>query len=329
MQQKEITLQLIRVTEAAALNASKYLGLGNKELVDQAAVDAMRGMLELVDVKGTVVIGEGEKDKAPMLYVGEEVGNWSEGSPEMDIAVDPVDGTRLVANGLPNAIAVMAAAERGKLASLPTFYCRKLACGPELRGKLDIDASVRENLKIAAAVLGLEVNEITVVILNRPRHAELIEEVRRVGARIKLISDGDIAAAIATALPGSGVNLYMGIGGAPEAVLAAAALKSLNGEIQIELFPTEEEKKRLEDVDTEKVYFTDDLAGGDNVVFSATGVTDGDLLKGVRYTKHHAITYTIAMRSKSHTIRKVEAFHDLEYKTIALKSVGANARIVN
>jgi fructose-1,6-bisphosphatase II len=324
--QKEITLQLIRVTEAAALNASKYLGLGNKELIDQAAVDAMRGMLELVDVKGKVVIGEGEKDKAPMLYIGEEVGNWSEDSPEMDIAVDPIDGTRLVANGLPNAIAVMAAAERGKLASLPTFYCEKLACGPELKGKLDINASVRENLKIAAAILGLEVSELTIVVLNRPRHEKLIEEIRKVGARIQLISDGDIAAAIASALPGSGVNLYMGIGGSPEAVLAAAALKSLGGEIQIKLHPTDEERERLEDLDTEKVYLTEDLAGGENVVFSATGVTDGDLLKGVRYSKKYAVTYTIAMRSKSHTIRKVEAFHDLNYKTIALKSAGVNVK---
>ncbi len=325
--QKEITLQLIRVTEAAALNASKYLGLGNKEMVDQAAVDAMRGMLELVDVKGTVVIGEGEKDKAPMLYIGERVGNWSEEAPEMDIAVDPIDGTRLVANGLPNAIAVMAAAEKGKLASLPTFYCEKLACGPELKGKLDINASVRENLKIAAAVLRLDMNELTVVVLNRPRHEKLIEDIRKVGARIKLISDGDIAAAIASALPESGVNLYMGIGGSPEAVLAAAALKSLGGEIQVKLHPSEEEENKIKDLDVEKVYLTEDLAGGENVVFAATGVTDGDLLKGVRYAKNHAITYTIAMRSKTHTIRKVEAFHDLKYKTIALKSLGIDVKL--
>ncbi len=325
--EREITLELIRVTEAAALNASKHLGLGDKELVDQAAVDAMRGMLELVDLKGTVVIGEGEKDKAPMLYIGEQVGNWSENSPEMDIAVDPIDGTRLVANGLPNAIAVMAAAERGKLASLPTFYSQKLACGPELKGKLDINASVRENLKIAAAVLGLDVNEITVAILNRKRHEKLIDDIRKVGARIKLISDGDIAAAIATALPDSGINLYMGIGGSPEAVLAAAALKAIDGEIQLKLFPTEEEKEKNADLDTGKVYLTDDLAGGDNVIFSATGVTDGDLLEGVRYSKNHAITYTIAMRSKTRTIRKVEAFHDLSYKTIALKTLGTNVKL--
>lgn len=323
--EREITLELIRVTEAAALNASKHLGLGDKELVDQAAVDAMRGMLELVDLKGTVVIGEGEKDKAPMLYIGEQVGNWSENSPEMDIAVDPIDGTRLVANGLPNAIAVMAAAERGKLASLPTFYSQKLACGPELKEKLDINASVRENLKIAAAVLGLDVNEITVAILNRKRHEKLINDIRKVGARIKLISDGDIAAAIATALPDSGIDLYIGIGGSPEAVLAAAALKALNGEIQIKLFPTDEEKNG--DLDTDKVYLTDDLVGGDNIIFSATGVTDGDLLKGVRYFKNRAITYTIAMRSKTRTIRKVEAFHDLSHKTIALKSLGVSVKL--
>ncbi len=327
MNEREITLELIRVTEAAALNASKYLGLGNKEIVDQAAVDAMRGMLELVDVKGTIVIGEGEKDKAPMLYVNEHVGNWSEDSPEMDIAVDPIDGTRLVANGLPNAIAVMAASEKGKLASLPTFYSQKLACGPELAGKLDINASVRENVKIAAAVLGIDVHELTIVTLNRKRHEKLVDEIRKVGARIKLISDGDIAAAIATALPDSGVNLYMGIGGSPEGVLAAAALKALGGEIQLKLAPTDEERQKFGDIDTDNVYFTDDLAGGENVIFSATGVTDGDMLKGVRYYKNRIITYTIAMRSKTHTVRKIEALHDLSYKTIALESRGANVRL--
>lgn len=327
MNEREITLELIRVTEAAALNSSKYLGLGNKEIVDQAAVDAMRGMLELVDVKGTIVIGEGEKDKAPMLYVNEHVGNWSEDSPEMDIAVDPIDGTRLVANGLPNAISVMAASEKGKLASLPTFYSQKLACGPELAGKLDINASIRENVKIAAAILGIDVNELTIVVLNRKRHKALIDEIRKVGARIKLISDGDIAAAIATALPDSGVNLYMGIGGSPEGVLAAAALKALGGEIQLKLAPTDEEKQKLYDVNLDNVYFTDDLAGGDNVIFSATGVTDGDMLKGVRYHKNRIITYTIAMRSKTHTVRKVEAFHDLAYKTIALESKGIDVKL--
>ncbi len=327
MNKREITLELIRVTEAAALNASRYLGLGDKELVDQAAVDAMRGMLELVDVKGVVVIGEGEKDRAPMLYTNEQVGNWSENSPEMDIAVDPIDGTRLVANGLPNAIAVMAAAERGMLASLPTFYSKKIACGPELAGKLDINATVRENLRIAAAVLGVEIDEITVVILNRERHRKLISEVRAVGARIKLISDGDIAAAIATALPDSGVNLYMGYGGSPEGVLTAAALKALDGEIQLKLHPSEEELPKVEGFDLDRIYFTDDLAGGDNVMFSATGVTDGDMLRGVRYMRNKVITYSIAMRSKSHTVRKVETVHDLANKTIALKSAGKDVNL--
>ena len=322
---KEITLEMVRVTEAAALMASRYMGKGNKEIVDKVASDAMRGMLDYIDMQGVVVIGEGEKDKAPMLYIGEKVGNWEENTPELDITVDPIDGTRLVAYGLPNAISVIAATDRGAIEYLPTFYSYKLAVGPELAGKLDINASIRENLKVAAAILNIDISELTVVILNRERHREIIEEVRRVGARIKLISDGDIAAAIATALPESYVNIYLGIGGSPEAILAAAALKSLGGEIQLKLWPIDEKERNLmseKGYDASKVYKTDDLIKSDNVIFAATGVSDGDLLKGVKYSKNIAITESIVMRSKTKTLRKIISHHNLKYKTIPLKSEG-------
>lgn len=323
--EKEITLELVRVTEAAALMASRYLGRGDKEIVDKAASDAMRGMLDYIEMKGTVVLGEGEKDKAPMLYIGEQVGRWAEDDPELDIAVDPIDGTRLVAYGLPNAISVIAATEKGAIEYLPTYYSYKLAVGPELAGKLDINATIRENLRVAAAILGMEISELTCVVLNRDRHREIIDEIRKVGARIKLISDGDIAAAIATALPESNVDIYIGIGGSPEALLAAAALKSLGGEIQVKLWPLDEtEKIKLTEqgYNLEKVYKTDDLIKSDNVIFSATGVTDGDMLKGVKFYKNTAITESIVMRSKTRTIRRIIAQHNMTYKTIPLKSTG-------
>ncbi|WP_126993722.1 class II fructose-bisphosphatase [Thermosipho globiformans] len=328
---KEITLELVRVTEAAALMASKYLGRGDKEMVDKLASDAMRGMLDYIDMQGVVIIGEGEKDKAPMLYIGEQVGNWEPNTPELDIAVDPIDGTRLVAYGLPNAISVIAATDRGAIEYLPTFYSYKLAVGPELAGKLDINASIRENLRVAAAILNIDISELTVVILNRDRHREIIEEVRKVGARIKLISDGDIAAAIATALPESYVDIYIGIGGSPEATLAAAALKSLGGEIQIKLWPIDEKERNdliEKGYDLEKVYKTDDLIKSDNVIFAATGVTDGDLLRGVKYSKNIAITESLVMRSKTKTLRRIISHHNLKYKTIPLKSEG-EVRFIN
>lgn len=323
--EKEITLELVRVTEAAALMASRYLGRGDKEAVDKAASDAMRGMLDYIEMKGTVVLGEGEKDKAPMLYIGEEVGRWAEDDPELDIAVDPIDGTRLVAYGLPNAISVIAATEKGGIEFLPTYYSYKLAVGPELAGKLDINASIRENLRVAAAILGMDISELTCVVLNRERHREIIDEIRKIGARIKLISDGDIAAAIATSLPESNVNIYIGIGGSPEALLAAAALKSLNGEIQVKLWPMDEsERIRLTEqgYNLEKVYKTDDLIKSDNVIFAATGVTDGDMLQGVRFFRNVAVTESIVMRSKTKTIRKIAARHNMSFKTIPLKSTG-------
>lgn len=329
---REITLDLVRVTEAAALTSSLHLGMGDKNAVDQAAVDAMRGMLDYIEIKGTVIIGEGEKDEAPMLYIGEKVGTWNDGDEEFDIAVDPIDGTRLVAYGLPNAISVMTLAEKGKLAYLPTFYSYKLAVGPELKGLLDIRSSIRENLRVAAAALKVPISELTVVVLNRDRHNKIINEIREVGARIKLIGDGDIAAAIATAMPESGVDIYIGIGGSPEAVLAAGALRTLGGELQVQLWPqTEEEKKKLieEGWNMNKVYYTEDLAGGENVIFSATGVTDGEFLKGVHFSKGKAITESIVMRSKTRTIRRITTYHDLKYKTIRLKSTEGDAKLLN
>ncbi len=328
---REITLDLVRVTEAAALVSSMYLGRGDKEAVDRAAVDAMRGMLDYISMKATVVIGEGEKDEAPMLYIGEKVGTWEPASPEYDIAVDPVDGTRLVAFGLPNAISVLAAAEKGAIMYLPTFYSWKLAVGPELAGKLDINVSIAENLKKASEVLGVKISEITVVVLNRDRHRTIIEEIREAGARIKLISDGDVAAAIATAIPGSGVDIYMGIGGSPEAILSAAALRCLGGEIQTKLWPYNEEEK--EEVisagyDLGKVYKTEDLVGGEDIVFVATGITTGDFLGGVKYFKNKVITESIAMRVKSRTVRKIVAYHDVEHKNVPLRSRGGDVRFI-
>lgn len=322
--EREITLELVRVTEAAALMSSLHLGRGDKEGVDRAAVDAMRGMLDYIDVKGTVIIGEGEKDNAPMLYIGEKVGNWEMDAPELDMAVDPVDGTRLVAYGLPNAISVIVASEKGSIPYIPTFYSLKLAVGPELAGKLDINAPIRENLRVAAAALGMDLSELTVILLNRERHRDMIEEIRSLGARIKLISDGDIAAAIATSLPDPSVNIYIGIGGTPEGILAAAALKSLGGEIQMKPWPTsDEEKENLISggYDTEKVYRTDDLIGK-NAIFAATGITNGEILRGVRFQKRRAITDSIVMRSATKTIRRITAYHDLDHKTIPLKSSG-------
>jgi len=240
------------------------------------------------------------------------------------MAVDPVDGTRLVAHGLPNAISVIVASEKGSIPYIPTFYSLKLAVGPELAGKLDINAPIRENLRVAAAALDMDLSELTVILLNRERHRDMIEEIRSLGARIKLISDGDIAAAIATSLPDPSVNIYIGIGGTPEGILAAAALKSLGGEIQMKPWPTsDEEKENLISggYDTEKVYTTDDLIGK-NAIFAATGITNGEILRGVRFQKRRAITDSIVMRSATKTIRRITAYHDLDHKTIPLKSSG-------
>ena len=314
--ERELALEFVRVTEAAALAAGRWMGRGQKDAADRAAVDAMRAMLESVSIAGTVVIGEGEMDEAPMLYIGERVGCAQ--SPEVDVAVDPLEGTNLVAKGLPNSIAVLAVAEKGCLLHAPDMYMQKIAVGPQAAGCIDIDAPVLDNLQAIAKATGRQINDLTVVILDRERHAGIIREVREAGARIKLISDGDVAPAVATAFPDSGVDLLLGIGGAPEGVLAAAALKCLGGEMQARLWPqSAEEAARAEQMgirDLKAVLTHNDLARGDDVIFAATGITDGDLLKGVRYFGEQARTHSLVMRAKTGTVRFIEAMHTLERK---------------
>jgi len=292
------------------------MGRGQKEAADAAAVDAMRAMLDTVQIRGTIVIGEGELDEAPMLYIGEKVGGAS--FPEVDIAVDPVEGTSLVAKGLPNAIAVLAVAEKGGLLHAPDMYMEKMAVGKEARGCIDLNAPLKYNLERVAHAKGKRVADLTVVILDRERHAAIIRQVREAGARIKLISDGDVAPAVATAFEDSGVDMLVGIGGAPEGVLAAAALKCLGGEMQARLMPTSEaEARRAESMglrDIKAVLTLSDLVRGNDVIFAATGITDGDLLRGVRYLGEKATTHSMVMRSKTGTIRLVEATHLLAKK---------------
>jgi fructose-1,6-bisphosphatase II len=311
---RNLALELVRVTEAAALGCARWVGRGDKESADQAAVDAMRAMLGTVAMAGVVVIGEGEKDQAPMLYNGEEVGNGD--PPDVDVAVDPLEGTRLTSVGQPNAISVIAVAERATM-FFPgaAVYMDKIAAGPEIAEAIDIDASPGENVERAARTKGVRPSEIGVVVLDRDRNQKLIDELREAGARVNLITDGDVAPAIAAARPGTGVDLMMGIGGTPEGVIAAAAVKCLGGAVQGRLWPRDEdERQQLVDAgyDVDRVLTTDDLVGGDNVFVAATGVTDGALLRGVRYTSGGAVTDSLVMRSRSGTVRRVEAQHVLE-----------------
>ncbi len=311
--ERNLAMELVRVTEAAALSAGRWMGKGNKEMVDQSAVDAMRRALDGVDMDGVVVIGEGEKDEAPMLYIGEQVGNGS--PPQVDVAVDPVDGTRLLALGLSGALAIVAIAERGTMYSAPpgVFYMQKIAVGPAARHVIDINASVATNLNRIAHVRDSRIDDLTVVILDRPRHADIIRQIREVGARIRLISDGDVAAVILAAMEDyRGVDVLMGIGGAPEAVLAAAALKCIGGEIQCKIWPRsdeEREKLKADGIDLERVYHTDDLVSGNDVSFAATGITGGEILDGVQYFGWGARTSSVMMRSRSGTIRYIHARH--------------------
>jgi fructose-1,6-bisphosphatase II len=311
---RNLALELVRVTEAAALGCGRWTGRGDKEAADQAAVDAMRAMLDTVAMAGVVVIGEGEKDKAPMLYNGEEVGNGE--PPEVDVAVDPLEGTRLTSVGQPNAISVIAVAERGTM-FFPgaAVYMDKIAGGSEAVDAIDIDASPTDNVEAVAKSKGVKPSEISVVVLDRDRNADLIAELREVGAKVNLITDGDVAPAIAAARAGTGVDLMMGIGGTPEGVIAAAAVKCLSGVVQGRLWPRDaDERQALVDAgyDPDRVLTTDDLVGGDNIFVAATGVTDGALLRGVRYTKDGALTDSIVMRSRSGTVRRVQAEHVLE-----------------
>ena len=312
---RNLALELVRVTEAAAMAASRWIGRGDKEAADQAAVDAMRLMLDTVAMDGVVVIGEGEKDKAPMLYNGEEIGSGA--GPEVDVAVDPLEGTRLTALGQPNAIAVIAVSERGTM-FFPgaAVYMDKIAAGPEAAGAIDIDASPTENVRRVAEAKRKSPREVTVIVLERDRHDALIAELREAGAKVNLIRDGDVAPAIAAAHGGiAEVDLLMGIGGTPEGVIAASAIKCLGGELQGRLWPRDdEERQKLVDagLDPQRVLRTDDLVGGDNVFVAATGVTSGALLRGVRYLPDGAVTDSIVMRSRSGTVRRVEAEHRFE-----------------
>ena len=308
---RNLALELVRVTEAAAMAAGRWIGRGDKNAADQAAVDAMRTVMDTVSMAGIVVIGEGEKDEAPMLYNGEEIGDGH--GPEVDVAVDPLEGTRLTALGMPNAITTVALAERGTL-FFPgaAVYMDKIATGPDAADAVDIEASPTENVKAVAKAKGVSTSEISVVVLDRPRHEALVAELREAGAKVLLITDGDVAPAIAAAQPGTGVDLLMGIGGTPEGVLSAAALKCVGGTIQGKLWPrNDEERQSLIDdgFDLERVLTTDDLVGSQNVFFAATGVTTGALLRGVRYTRDGATTDSIVMRSRSGTVRRIEATH--------------------
>jgi fructose-1,6-bisphosphatase II len=314
---RNLALELVRVTEAAAMGAGRWIGRGDKIAADQGAVDAMRAMLDTVAMHGVVVIGEGEKDEAPMLYNGEEVGA---GGPEVDVAVvDPLEGTRLAAFGQPNAIAVIAAAERGSM-FFPggAFYMEKIAAGADAIDAVDINATPTENVNAVAKAKGRRVTDIRVVVLERERHEQLIGELRQAGARVTLIRDGDVAPAIAAARPETGVDLLYGIGGTPEGVISAAALKCVGGGIQGKLWPRNaEERQALIDTgyDLDRVLMTDDLVQSDNVFVSATGVTTGALLRGVRYVNDGAITDSIVMRSRSGTVRRIEARHKLSKLT--------------
>ena len=310
--ERNIAMELVRVTEAAALSAARYMGLGDKEMVDQAAVDAMRFTLGSISMDGTVVIGEGEKDEAPMLYVGERIGDGSE--PQVDIAVDPIDGTTLLSKGLPGAIAAVALSATGTM-NVPgnVFYVDKIAVGKEAKDVIDINAPVEANLRSVARAKGRSVKELTVVVLDRPRHERLLAGIRAAGARVKLISDGDVAAGIQAALPESGVDMLMGIGGTPEGVLTAAAIRCVGGAIQCKAWPRNDEERQAAvaaGVDLAKVYATEELVGGGDVFFAATGASSGDLLGGVRFFAGGAQTHSLVMRARSGTVRWIDSVHD-------------------
>ncbi|GAE27891.1 fructose-1,6-bisphosphatase [Halalkalibacter wakoensis JCM 9140] len=309
-------MELVRVTEAAALASGRWMGRGNKDEADRAATEAMRDVFDTIPMKGTVVIGEGEMDEAPMLYIGEKLGNGY-GS-RVDVAVDPLEGTNIVASGQWNALAVLAIADHGNLLHAPDMYMDKIAVGPEAVGKVDIDAPILDNLKAVAQAKGKDVEDLVVSILNRERHEKMIHDIRQAGARIKLLSDGDVAAAINTAFGDTGVDIMLGSGGAPEGVIAAVGLKCLGGELQGKLLPANEEelarctKMGIENVN--KVLRMDDLVSGDDCIFAATGVTDGELLKGVRYHGSSATTQSLVMRAKSGTVRFVDGKHSMKKK---------------
>jgi fructose-1,6-bisphosphatase II len=311
---RNIAMELVRVTEAAAMAAARYLGKGDKILVDEAAVDAMRYTLSFIQMDGIIAIGEGEKDEAPMLYIGEHIGDGSD--LKVDIAVDPIDGTTLVARGLPGAISVVALSAKGTIRYPRQFvYMNKIVTGPEAKDYIDINAPVAENLKNIAKAKKRNISELTVVVLDRPRHEQLLSDIRSTGARVKLISDGDVSASIDAALHEREVDALMGIGGTPEGVLSAAAIHCIGGGIQCKAWPRNDNERKdamAAGVNVDKVYKTEDLIDSDDVFFAATGVSSGELLKGVRYFSGGALTQSIAMRCRSGTIRWIDSWHNFE-----------------
>lgn len=317
MMDRELALEIVRVTEVAALAAGRWMGTGKKNEADNAATTAMREMFDSVNMKGTVVIGEGEMDDAPMLYIGEKLGTgWG---PKLDVAVDPLEGTNIVAKGLWNGLTVVAVAPEGALLHAPDMYMQKIAVGPRARGKVHLDASIRENLEAVAKASNKKMSDVVAIVLDRERHADIIEEIRAAGARIKLISDGDVAAAINTCFDETGVDIMFGSGGAPEGVLAAAAIKCLGGDFQGRLLPENDEElarcKAMGLADPNAILMLDDLVRGDDAIFAATGVTDGELLKGIRYLGSSiATSHSVVMRAKTGTVRFVEARHKLDQK---------------
>jgi fructose-1,6-bisphosphatase II len=333
-----IELDFVRATEAGALNAYPWLDRGEKELADAAACDAIRGMFDLMEICAEVVIGEGIKDNAPGIFKGEHLGSWAPGTIKFDIALDPVDGTTNVAKGTPNAISCIAAASpepgvKYSLKDIPSFYMMKLAYGPEVVrymgrtgfASLKLDNPVEENLQAIAKALRKPLRDVVVLVMDRPRHEKLIQEIRAAGCCLRMVADGDIAAAIAPSIHGSGVDCYIGVGGSPEAVLAAAGLKCLGGDIQARMWPRDEvERKELialgHEAELGRVFYADDLAHGQNIIFCATGISDSPMLQGVRLDKHIAITHSVVMRAKSRTLRYLTSYHDTRHKTIRLRS---------
>ncbi len=311
MHRDDLSMEFVRVVEQAAIAAARTMGQGDRKYSDQVAVESMRKEMETVDIDGTIVIGEGERDEAPMLFIGEKVGKA--GSVAVDIAVDPLEGTNLCATGASNAIAVLAASEKGGLLNAPDIYMDKLVVGPSSKGKVDINAPVEDNLKAVAKSLGRDVHDLVVIVLDRPRHEKLIAEIRKCGARIRLIGDGDLSAGITAAVVGTGVHAVMGTGGAPEGVLTAAAMRCLNGEIQAKLVLTKpsdaDRLKKMGISNLEKVYQTEELAPGKNVIFAAAGVTDGSLLKGVRFFGDGIRTHSLLMMTVPHQVRFIDTIH--------------------
>ena len=340
-----IELDFLRATEAAALNALHWIGKGDKEAADQAACDAIRGMFDLIDVCGECVIGEGIKDNAPGIFKGEHLGTWTPGAIRFDIALDPVDGTTNCSKGMPNSISCLAAAspEDGKVSSMqdiPSFYMDKLAYGPRIARwmrrtgieSVKLGNPVDETIAAAARILEKPVKDVVVLVMDRPRHKDLVRKVRETGAALRMFGDGDIAAAIAPSLPDSGADLYMGVGGSPEAVLAAAGVKCLDGDIQARMWPRdEEETRRLIDegheADLARVYTADDLAHGKNILFLATGILDSPLVKGVQVRGHQAITHSVLMRAKTQTVRYITTHHNLETKQLRLRSTQSEVKV--